>query len=123
MNEWKEKAKYLIKDKIGILFVISLIISLPSLLNIDISNILTTLNKIFEAFRINLFIPQALIDIILIVTLPIGIVTFLLSAAFSLSNHYVYLKVAYQDKPNISDSFYGFKDFGAALKLYFFALS
>ena len=119
MNDWKERAKHLIKDKIGILFVISLIISLPSLLNVDFSDILTKLNDIFGLLNINFFIPQTIINILLIASLLLMIVSFFLTATFSLSNHYVYLKVANDISPKISDSFYGFKDFGSALKLYF----
>ena len=83
-----------IKDKIGILFVISLIIGLIS----------------FAASFVLSFIP----------VVGSAVATFLVAPAFALSSARVYLNVVAGAQPEAKDSFYGFEDFWAAVKVNFF---
>lgn len=88
--ELKLNAKAQIKGNIGVLFVILLLISLIS----------GALN----------YIPIAGALVSSLVVLP----------AFTLSIAYVYVKLVAGTKPEIADTFYGFKDLWAAFKLNFF---
>ena len=119
MNYWKNKAKTSIRGKIGIFFVISLITSFQAFLNVDYSNILSIINEQLIVNETGYYIPKEIINAFLILGIISVVITFLLNAVFSLSNHYVYIKLVYEEKVKISDSFYGFKDFGSAVKLYF----
>lgn len=100
ISKWKYDARSRVTGLIGQLFVISLIISAPSLLDTILQ-----------------FIKDPRVYLIL---LPIFLVIqFFLNAIFSLSNAYVYLNVARGEGAEISDAFYGFSNIGKALGLYF----
>lgn len=90
--ELKSQAKQQIKGNIGILFVISLIISLIS---VGASLILSSI--------------------------PFGglISTIIISPAFALSITRVYLNIITFTKPSVSDAFSGFDDFWSAFKVNF----
>lgn len=92
--ELKTKAKQQIKGKIGILFLITLIISVISI----------------AATAILGFIPYAG---------PI-IATIIITPAFTLSIVTIFLKVAKDEDVSVNDAFSGFSDFWASFKLCFF---
>ena len=119
ITNWKYNAKKSIKGNIGILFVISLIISIPSLFNLDFADLFDNLNKIFELFGLDSLISNELITFVSIVGFFSSIVYIFVMGPFTLSEHYVYLNVAKNNYIEVVDSFYGFKDYWASVKLYF----
>ena len=101
MNYWKNKAKTSIRGKIGIFFVISLITSIPAFLNVDYSNILSIINEQLIVNETGYYIPKEIINAFLILGIISVVITFLLNAVFSLSNHYVYIKLVNTEKVKI----------------------
>lgn len=93
-KDLKERSWAQVKDKIGILFVIMLIIGVIS----------------FAASFVLSLIP----------VVGSAIATFLVVPAFTLSGARVYLNVVAGGQPEAKDSFYGFEDFWSAVKLNFF---
>lgn len=96
-SELKYAAKQQIKGKIGILFLISLVIALVN----------TAVGFVFG------IIP-------FIGTLLASIASLLLASAFGLSVVLIYFKVNAGNKPEVRDAFTGFEDFWSAFKLFFF---
>ena len=83
-----------VKDKIGILFIITLIIALITVAASFVLSIIPVVGP--------------------------SLVTFLVAPAFALSSARVYLNVVAGGQPEAKDSFYGFEDFWSAVKLNFF---
>lgn len=115
IKEWKRNGKSSIKGKIGILFLIGLFTSFTggnfggvSFNSRELE--LSSEKEIIMFFLIMLFI--------LIATLIVSIASIFIIAPFTLSRHYVYLKVARGENVRFVDAFYGFKDYWASVRLY-----
>ena len=91
--ELKSKAKQQIKGKIGILFVITLIISVVSIVSYLILSLIPYVGSLVSSIVI--------------------------APAFALSLMRVYLNVTAYEKPTAKDAFCGFDDFWSAFKLNF----
>lgn len=115
---WKSSAKNNIKGKIGILFLIGLFTSFTGGNFGGISfNFNTDTNSNFLYFNTN---KELYIFIFVVIAICIAaICSAFIIAPFTLSRHYVYLKVARGENVRFVDAFYGFKDYFSALKLYF----
>ena len=110
--KWKKTGKLSIVGKLGILFLIGLIISIPGAVSTNISGLDVLFENLDDKLRIVLLV------VIIISSLLSIVVMFLLQAPFYLSQHYVYLKVVKEEKLEIKDAFYGFKFYKKAVVLY-----
>lgn len=111
---WKEDARNNIRGKIGILFVINLILTIPQLFNSGSISIDPSILEMLPT-EVRMFVSTYMIWMSLIS----AVITLFLGGAFLLSRHYVYLNLADEENIRISDSFYGFKDYWASFKLNF----
>ena len=113
---WKLSAKFSIKGKLGILFVIELILFIFNLLvSFDPSGIVNII-KLFEKVSVEIEIFT------FIYSLVISVASLLLIPPFELSRYYIYLCVAKGQSVKVEDVFYGFDNYVASLKLYFYIL-
>lgn len=113
VSKWKKIGKSSIVGKIGILFVIGLIISIPQTISSNLNLVDYVSVEGGEAALITLISVLGVIAAINSL-----LVNLLIQPAFNLSNNYIYLKVAREEKFSIKDSFHGFNNYKKAVKVY-----
>lgn len=117
INIWKRDGRNSIKGKIGILFLIGIFTTFSS---IDLSGFFNVRIPFPKNMNADEFISYVYVILaIFVIVLAISLVSMLIAAPFNLSKHYVYLKVSRGEKVRFVDAFYGFKDYGSSVKLYF----